>query len=140
MTQLLVILAASIFLTLGMFHGILTLKDLKSPKAFTPRDPELRNAMQRSGIALHPAINLWDAWMGFNLTHSLGIVLFGLAYLYVGIFEAQSFQQSSLLQSCAIAVSTIYLVISLRFFFSKPAIGSASGLALFVIAAALACA
>ncbi len=138
MAQLPVILAATIFLSLGTLHGLLTLKDLKNPKAFTPCDPELRNAMQQSGIALHPAINLWDAWMGFNLTHSLGIVLFAGAYLYVGMFAAPAFAQSVSLQACAIGVSAIYLVISLRFFFSKPAIGSALGLALFVIATVLA--
>ncbi len=138
MSQLLVILAASIFLALGMIHGMFTLKDLKRPRAFTPRDPSLRTAMQNSGIALHPAINLWDAWMGFNLTHSLGIVLFGGAFLYVGIVAPDAFAQSVLLQGCAISVSAIYLVLSIRFFFSKPAIGSAVATACFVLAAALA--
>ncbi len=138
MSQLFVILAALIFLSLGMIHGIFTLRDLNRPRAFTPRDPALRTAMQSSGIALHPAINLWDAWMGFNLTHSLGIVLFGGAFLYVGIVAPDAFAQSMLLQGCAIGVSAIYLVLSIRFFFSKPAIGSAVATACFLLAAALA--
>ena len=137
MSQLLVILAASIFLVLGMIHGLLTLKDLKRPRAFTPRDPGLRTAMQNSGIALHPAINLWDAWMGFNLTHSLGIVMFAATYLYVGIVTPGTFAQSGVLQVCAISVSAIYWVISLRFFFSKPAIGSAVAMTCFVLATAI---
>ena len=36
--------------------------------------------MQQSAIALNPSINLWRAWMGFNLTHSLGAVMFGGAF------------------------------------------------------------
>lgn len=137
MSQLLIILAASVFLALGSLHGLLTLRDLKVPSTFTPRDPALRTAMQQSGIALHPAVNLWDAWMGFNLTHSLGIILFASAYLYVGIFEPLAFAHSMLLQGCAIGVSGIYLILSLRFFFSKPAIGSAVAMTCFTLASGL---
>lgn len=138
MSQILIIVAASVFLLMGGGHGILTLKDLKNPKAFTPRDPELRKAMQQSSIGFHPTINLWDAWIGFNLTHSLGLILFGAAFLHVGVFEPLAFAQSPLLQTCAVVVSAIYLVLSLKFFFSKPVIGSAMGLVCFAIAAALA--
>jgi hypothetical protein len=74
MAQLLISIAASIFLLMGAGHGALTLRDLKHPRAFTPQDPALRQAMQQSSIAFHPTINLWKAWLGFNLTHSLGLV------------------------------------------------------------------
>ncbi len=138
MSQILIVAAASVFLLLGAMHGILTLRDLRDPKVFTPRDPELRKAMQQSSIRLHRTINLWDAWMGFNLTHSLGLVLFGAAYVYVGVFEPGAFAKSALLQACAVLVAGIYLILSLKFFFSKPVIGSAIGLGCFAIAAALA--
>ncbi len=94
--------------------------------------------MQQSSIRLHRTINLWDAWLGFNLSHSLGVVLFGAAFLYVGVHEPIAFAQSWLLQACAVAVSAIYLILSLKFWFSKPAIGSAIGLVCFVMAAGLA--
>ncbi|MES2956563.1 MAG: hypothetical protein V4792_00175 [Pseudomonadota bacterium] len=137
MAQPFIVIAASVFLALGTLHALLTLGDLRRPKAFTPPDPELRRAMQQSSIRLHSSVNLWDAWMGFNLTHSLGLVLFGAAFLHVGVFEPVAFAQSSLLQVCALLVSAIYLVLSLRFFFSKPAIGSAIGLFCFSLAVAL---
>lgn len=138
MAQLLVAIGGSIFLLLGVGHGLLTLRDLKDPRAFTPRDPELRKAMQQSSIAFHRTINLWKAWMGFNLSHSLGLVLFGGGFLYVGLFAPGAFAASPLLQGCAVAVSAIYLVLSLLFWFSKPAIGSGLGLACFVLAILLA--
>lgn len=124
MAQPLVMIGASIFLLLGMLHGILTLIDLKRPKTFTPRDPELHRAMQQSSIALHPSTNLWKAWLGFNLSHSLGIILFAAAYLYIGIFQPTVFPHSVALQATAIIVSAIYLTLSLNFWFSIPAIGS----------------
>lgn len=120
MVRLLLIIGASIFLLLGTAHGALTLIDLSNPSSFTPRDPELRAAMQKSAIEFHPKINLWRAWLGFNLTHSLGIILFGGAFLYIGVFHSLLFSQSPLLQGCSILVSAAYLVISLKFFSQRP--------------------
>ena len=78
--------------------------DLGNPRSFTPVDATLRVAMQRSAIALHPRINLWQAWLGFNLSHSLGLLMFGGAFLYVGIRHSSLFSQSVLLQGCAILI------------------------------------
>ncbi len=138
MAQILIIIAASPLLLMGALHGALTLRDLKHPRAFTPRDPALRQAMQQSSIAFHSGVNLWRAWLGFNLSHSLGLVLFGAAFLHVDIFEPNVFASSLLIQAVAVLVSAIYLVLSLTFFFSKPAIGSSIGLVCFLIAAGLA--
>ncbi|TDT98205.1 hypothetical protein EDD99_6423 [Streptomyces sp. 846.5] len=138
MARLLIIAAASVFLLLGVVHGALTLADLKNPVSFTPPDPALREAMQRSSIRLNPDINLWKAWLGFNLTHSLGLVLFGAAYLYGGVFKPDAFAGSTLLQAVAVLVSAIYLVVCLVFFFPTPAIAAAVGLACFVAATGLA--
>lgn len=138
MSQLLVVFAASIFLLMGLGHGAFTLADLKTPRAFTPPDPALREAMQQSSVRFHPTINLWDAWMGFNLTHSLGLVLFGGAYVYLGIVDPLAFARSGLLQAVALIVSALYLILSRRFFFSKPVLGSALGLGGFALACLLA--
>ncbi|MEO7251918.1 MAG: hypothetical protein ABIW30_04845 [Arenimonas sp.] len=137
MAQLLILFAGSIFTLMGVLHGVITLRDLKDPRAFTPRDPALRQAMQQSSIALHPSINLWSAWMGFNLTHSLSLIFFGTAFLHVGFFEPSVFGASLLVQAIAVLVSAIYLILSLKFFFSKPAIGSTIGLVCFVVAVGL---
>lgn len=107
MARLLIIVAAFTFLLLGILHGVLTLRDIENPTAFTPPDPALREAMQRSGIRLHPDINLWKAWLGTHLTHSLGLFLFGAAFLYVGILVPQAWAASLLLQVVAVLVSAI---------------------------------
>ena len=133
MIQLLLIVGSSIFVLLGAAHGVLTLKDLGNPRNFTPRDAKLRTAI----IAFHPKVNLWQAWLGFNLSHSLGLVMFGGAFLYVGIFHPLLFSQSPLLQGCSILIPAAYLVMSLKFWFSKPAIGSGISMGCFILAAAL---
>ena len=78
--QILVVLGASILLILGVLHGVLTLQDLRDSRTFTPSDPALRSAMQESSIAVDPHTNLWKAWLGFNLSHSLGLVMFGVLF------------------------------------------------------------
>jgi hypothetical protein len=93
--------------------------------------------MQQSSLALDRTINLWKAWMGFNFSHSLGLVLFGAGFVYVGLFAPAAFAASPLLQGCAVAVSAIYFVLALLFWFSKPAIGTGLGLACFVLATLL---
>jgi hypothetical protein len=137
MVQLLLIAGAGIFLLLGTVHGVYTLQDLGNPTHFTPRDAGLRAAMQQSSIALHPDINLWRAWLGFNLTHSLGLLMFGGAFLYLGVLHPALFPRSALLQLCSIAISAAYLIISLKFFFQTPAIGAGIAMICFVLAAAL---
>ncbi len=137
MIQLLIIAGSGIFLFLGTLHGLLTFRDFGNPRAFTPKDAGLRTAMQQATVALHPKINLWKAWMGFNLSHSLGIVMFGAAFLYLGIFYSPLFSQSLLLQTCSIAISAAYLALSLKFWFSKPAIGSGISMTCFILATAI---
>ncbi|MBA3784512.1 MAG: hypothetical protein H0X15_03080 [Acidobacteria bacterium] len=137
MVQLLLIVGSSIFVLLGVVHGVLTLQDIGNPRNFTPRDAGLRTAMQQSTIALHPKINLWRAWLGFNFSHSLGLFMFGGAFLYVGIFHSLLFSQTPLLQGCSISVPAAYVVISLKFWFSKTSIGSGISMGCFILAAAL---
>ena len=137
MVQILVIVGSIIFLLLGVAHTVLTLQDLDEPRNFTPRDANLRAAMQQSAVALHPKLNLWRAWLGFHFSHSLGLGVFGGAFLYVGIFYSSLFSQSVFLQSCSVLVPAIYLVLSLKFWFSKPAIYTGISLTCFVLAAAL---
>lgn len=137
MAQILVILGASIFLILGILHGVLTLQDLRDPRTFTPPDPALRAAMQESSIAIDPHTNLWKAWLGFNLSHSLGLVMFGGTFLTIGLFYFSAFAQILWLQICALFISAAYLLMSLKFWFYKPAIGSGIGIVCFVLAAML---
>jgi hypothetical protein len=135
--QSLEIIGASIFLILGIFHGVLTLQDLGSPRTFTPPAKSLRLAMQNSSIAIHPQTNLWQAWLGFNLSHSLGLIMFGGIFVAIGFFNFSVFAQILWLPSCAIFISTAYLIMSIKFWFSKPVIASTMGLTCFIISAGL---
>jgi hypothetical protein len=42
MAQILLTIASAIFLVLGTLHGVLTLRDVAKPRAFTPPDNAVR--------------------------------------------------------------------------------------------------
>ena len=132
MARTLLLMGAAIFLILGMGHGLLTLRDLVRPRAFTPTDDAVREAMQEAKLALSPRVNLWQAWLGFNLSHSLGAVLFGGGLFALGWWNFASFSESAGLQSVAVLVAAVYVVLSLRFWFWGPALGTGAALLLFL--------
>jgi hypothetical protein len=127
--QPLFVVSVSIFFCLGILHGVLTLLDLIVPRTFTPPDQQLQQAMERSSIAINPQTNLWRAWLGFNLSHSLGLVIFGGAGITIGLLDFSIYARSILLQSCFLSIAIIYLILSIKFWFISPAIGSGIALA-----------
>ena len=137
MVQLLVIIGAGIFVLLGVIHTAFTLQDFDSPRYFAPGDAELLAAMRQSAVGLNPKINLWEAWLGFNFSHSLGLLMFGGAFLYTGIFYPSVFSESKVLQVCSILIPAIYVILSLRFWFVNPAVFAGISMSCFVLAVAL---
>lgn len=115
--------AALPFLLLGSVHGVLTLRDTRRPIALSPTDPKLRNAMAESGLLLTRRMNMWLAWIGFNLSHSLGAVLFAVVLLSVGRSEEEFNRQVGLFLPLGVVVSVAYLVLALRYWFRAPALG-----------------
>ena len=137
MAQVLVVLGASVFAVLGAAHGLLTLRDLTRPVAFTPADETVRFAMQGAKLALNPRANLWKAWLGFNLSHSLGLLVLGAGLLAVAVWHFDAFAGSRVLQGVSLAIAATYLTLSLRFWFWGPAVGSGVGLTCLLVAIAV---
>jgi hypothetical protein len=135
MAQILLTIAGTIGVLLGAGHGLLALGDVRRPRAFTPSDDSVRVAMQGARLAFNPRMNLWQAWLGFNLSHALGVGMFGAAVLYVGRYHLVAFEQSGLFQAALLLVAASYLVLAVRFWFWGPALGA--GAALLCIAGAV---
>ena len=82
----LLILAGSIYLVLGFVHALYVVLDLWKPSRIVPADAAVITAMQNTHVRLTNGTNtMWRAWVGFNLSHSLGMVLFGAACFTVAI-------------------------------------------------------
>jgi hypothetical protein len=117
---------------LGTVHVFGTPFTLVQSKGLAPRDPSLRDAMTKDTILLTRRVTVWRAWVGFNLSHSLGLLLFGIVVLLVGRSEASFREQAGVFLPVAIVVSTFYLLLAARYWFRSPVIGIAAAGACFV--------
>ncbi len=87
MTAQFLVLGGSIFALLGAVHAIYSLMDVRSPRRLAPADPKVAEAMKSTGVRLSRGrTNMWDAWLGFNLSHGLGAVFFGVVCISAGVY------------------------------------------------------
>lgn len=132
LSRYLFLLGALPFVVLGVAHALATPLTPDQAKGLSPRDPAYRQNMSKETLLLTRRTNLWLAWVGFNLSHSLGAVLFGVVVLLVGRSEATFQASGSAFVPLAVVVSGLYLVIGLRYWFRTPIVGIAVSSACFV--------
>ena len=73
-------LSALVLSTLGVLHLVYT---FHGPK-LTPRDAALQARMAEVPLVITRQTTMWRAWVGFNASHSMGAILFGLIYGFLG--------------------------------------------------------
>jgi hypothetical protein len=135
LSELLFLVGAALFGLLGVAHGVLTLRDLRAPRSFTPIDESLRRAMAETPLRFAPQTTMWKAWLGFNLSHSLGLVIFGTFFAALALRDFDIVAENLFLQPGAVVVGLIYLVLAVRFWFWAPAVLSGVGTLCFVVSA-----
>jgi hypothetical protein len=127
------------FLLLGILHIVYTFMDDEHPRRIVPRDRELTERMRTATLVLTRETTVWRAWIGFNLSHGLGIVVFAGAVTYGAAFHFEAVRRAAPeLLYAASAIALLYLLMSLRYWFRIPAIGSAIGAALLLAGAIMA--
>jgi hypothetical protein len=120
------------FLFLGSIHARETPLSKDSRKGLTPSEPALIESMEKSAVLLTRRTDMWLAWIGFNLSHSLGAVAFGLFVVVVGR-SAESFaSQAAFCVPLATLVAATYVAIGLRYWFRDPNLGLSIALACFI--------
>lgn len=131
MTQTLFILGSLPFIVLGFAHGVYTLIEERRPFRLTPHKPEVREAMKSSTIAIHPTTNMWRGWLGFNYSHSVGAVAFGLIYFILAQSEFETLAGNPLLLWLPVVVSGSFVLMAWRYWFIIPLVGTALGFVCF---------
>jgi hypothetical protein len=133
-SQYLLIAAGTIFSILGLVHAIYTICDIYRPRYLAPMDRAVIEQMTSSGVRLaRGRTNMWDAWLGFNLSHALGAVMFGLFCVGAGVFSRSlGVPRAALLIPELVGV--IYLLLAIRFWFRTPAVAIAIGTGILFLA------
>jgi hypothetical protein len=89
-SRYLFLLGAVPFVALGIAHAFHTPSTPEQRKGLSPRDPAYGRSMAEQTVLLTKRTDLWRAWVGFNLSHSLGAVVFGLLVLLVARSSVRS--------------------------------------------------
>ena len=126
--------SAGILLGLGLIHLLYTFHGEK----LTPRDPMLQAAMR----VVHPVITrettMWKTWVGFNASHSLGAILFGLVYGYFAIANPAFLFATPFLLAVGAAALASYVALGYAYWFSIPFRGICLSFGFYLAAVAVA--
>ena len=117
-------IAGLIYAVLGTLHLVYTLLDARNPRRLVPDDPAVVEAMRASKIRLsRGAVTMWDGWISFNITHSLAAMSMGAAcFIVAAVFGLFAFPPAALLALAA--VSAVYLLIGVKYWFGVPRAGT----------------
>ena len=102
------------FIVLGLAHARATPFGVNERKGLSPSDPTLAAAMAKSHPLLTRRTDIWRAWVSFNLTHSLGAVLFGAFVLLLGRNAVTFEQNAAFALPLSLVTSATYLVLAAR--------------------------
>ena len=129
---ILLILGGAVCGLLGTLHVIYTLLDMRKPRRLVPADPAVAQAMANTALRLSRGkTDMWRAWIGFNFSHSLGVLLTGAFAVWAG-FEINKVPLGIIMPVLTL-IGCVYLVIAVRYWFRGPVIGVAAGTLCLVI-------
>ena len=118
-------LGGGIFVLLGFLHALYTFLDIRRPRRLVPRDSAVALAMAASPVRLsRGGTTMWRAWVGFNFSHSLGGVLFGVLCIGAGIVLGAVVIPAWVLL-LFVVIALIYLGLSVLYWFRIPTVGIA---------------
>jgi hypothetical protein len=133
MAYILYIIGFSIFALLGSIHLLYTFYSNK----FEAYDSLVTQAMKGTTIILTKETTLWKAWIGFNASHSLGVMFIAFIYITLASKYFDVIEQSLLLSLLPILIGLSYLFLAKVYWFSTPFIGISIATICFVAAAVI---
>ena len=116
LASLLVAAASLVILALGSAHLLFTFRGNK----FLPRDLGLMARMQEVSPVISSKMSMWNAWVGFNASHSFGAMLFGLVYGYLALVQPTVLFSSWFLVAVGLALLGGCIFLGWRYWFSTP--------------------
>ena len=108
--------SAAVLLALGTLHLIFTFHGNR----LHPRDAALKQRMQEVSPVITRETTMWKTWIGFNATHSMSAMLFGLVYGYLALAAPEFLLQSAFLLALGAVTLAAFVVIGRLYFFSVP--------------------
>jgi hypothetical protein len=126
--SLLVASSAAIALCFGLLHLFHTYGGVM----LHPREGTVTEAMGQSSLRITRETTVWRAWIGFNASHSIALMLFGALYAYLALAAPALLFGSIFLRALGLATLAGYVALSKLYFFSVPFRGIVVATALYV--------
>ncbi len=117
--QILIITGAGIIGLLGLVHWIYTFYTNK----FQPYHSEVKSAMQASSPVLTKETSIWNAWIGFNASHSLGALIVAAVYIPLALEHIQVIHSNLWLSVLPSLIGLTYFYLAKKYWFKIPVIG-----------------
>ena len=116
-------LGGGIFVLLGFLHALYTFLDIRRPRRLVPQEPSVALAMAESPVRLaRGGTTMWRAWVGFNFSHSLGAVLFGMLCVGAGLVLG-TLELPAWILFILVVIALIYVGLSVLYWFCIPTMG-----------------
>ena len=131
--QILLIIGAAIFGVLGALH----LYYMFFTNMLMTRDRKIAEAMQGTSPLLTKRTTMWDAWIGFNGSHSLGAIVIAVFYILLATTHMDVIRETKSFVLLAVLIGVSYLVLAIKYWFQIPLIGILIAAICFVISAIL---
>jgi hypothetical protein len=112
----LVAASAVVILLLALVHLLYTFHGTK----LHPRDPQLTAALKEASLVLTRQTTMWKAWVGFNVSHSFGAILFGAVYDYLAVVQSTFLFRSQFLLGLGLLLLVGYALLGKFYWFSTP--------------------
>ena len=126
---ILMVLSATVILLLGVVHLAYTFWGNK----LKPRDSALQDAMNQSHPGISKGTTMWRAWVGFNASHSMGAILFGLIYGFLAIAHPQLLFNSGYLLVVGFLMLAGLFLLGKVYWFNVPFAGISIALILYIL-------
>lgn len=120
------------FIILGTIHLLYTFFSNK----FSVRNGQVEAEMKASSPVLTAKTTMWKAWIGFNASHSLGAIYFGLINFSLAAIHAPILGHPYFI-FVHLATVAFYLWLARRYWFSIPRTGIFISFVLFLISGTL---
>lgn len=117
--QILLIISSIIILLLGVLHLVYTFFTDK----FYPRDTTLLTTLQSAVPIISSQTTIWKGLLGFNASHSIGFILFGLIYSYLAIKHLDFLLDTPFLLFVGLCTLLSYVILAKIYWFKVPFTG-----------------
>ena len=118
-SRILIGACTAIVLFLGGVHLAYTLFTHK----FSPTEGQVETAMKQTAPRVSSDMTMWKAWISFHVSHSMGLMLFGLVYGYLTVCRWEVLQQSYFLAALGLLMLVGYVGLARVYWFKAPLIG-----------------